>query len=132
MRVLVDTSIWIDFFRGGNKSEWVDYLIDEDLALINDLLLAELIPFLKVRGEIKVIDLLCKIDRLTLSVNWDKIIDYQYKCIANGLNAVCIPDLIIAQNAMQNQCQIYTLDTHFHLMKDILFFQVFAPARRGL
>lgn len=31
-----------------------------------------------------------------------------------------IPDLIIAQNAKQNDCGIYTLDSHFQLIKDIL------------
>ena len=29
-------------------------------------------------------------------------------------------DLIIAQNAKKNRCQIYSLDRHFKLMKDIL------------
>ncbi len=124
MSVLVDTSIWIDYFRGGNDSARMDFLIDENLLVTNDLILTELVPFLKVRNETKIIDLLCNINRLDIIINWNEIIDYQYKCLINGLNGVGIPDLIIAQNAKQNECKIYTLDNHFILMKDIISLQI--------
>ncbi|MGO9146613.1 MAG: PIN domain-containing protein, partial [Desulfomonilia bacterium] len=41
MSILVDTSIWIEYFRSGNNSEKLDFLIDENLIVINDLILAE-------------------------------------------------------------------------------------------
>lgn len=124
MSVLVDTSIWIDYFRGGNGSKLVDYLIDENLLVTNDLILTEIIPFLKIRNKTRVINLLHDINKLNLSINWDEIIDYQYQCLKNGLNGVGIPDLLIAQNAQQNGCKIYTMDNHFNLMKDILSLQI--------
>ncbi len=124
MSVLVDTSIWIDYFRGGNDSAQMDFLIDENLLVTNNLILTELIPFLKVKNETKIIDLLQNISKLEISINWYEIIDYQYKCLKNGLNGVGIPDLIIAQNAKQNGCNIYTLDNHFNLMKDIISLQI--------
>ena len=120
MSVLVDTSVWVKYFRSGNNSEKLDFLIDENLIVTNDLILAELIPFLKVRKQKKLTNLLLNINRLNLSINWGQIIEYQYKCLKNGLNGVGIPDLIIAQNAKQNNCEIYSLDNHFSLMKDIL------------
>jgi predicted nucleic acid-binding protein len=43
MSVLVDTSIWIEYFRTGNNSDKLDFLIDENLIVINDLILAELV-----------------------------------------------------------------------------------------
>ena len=49
MEVLVDTSIWIDYFRGGEKSKDLDFLIDENLLLTNNIILAELIPYLKIK-----------------------------------------------------------------------------------
>lgn len=67
MPVLVDTSIWVTYFRGGNNSEKLDFLIDKNLIVIDDF--------------------------------------------------------ILAQNAEQNHCEIYSLDNHFKLMKDILEFQ---------
>jgi predicted nucleic acid-binding protein len=124
MSVLVDTSIWVEYFRSGNNSEKLDFLIDENLIVTNDLILAELIPFLKVRNQRKLINLLLNINRFDLSINWNQIIEYQYKCLKNGLNGIGIPDLIIAQNAKQNQCVVYSLDNHFRLMKDILDLQI--------
>ena len=124
MSVLVDTSMWIDYFRGGKDPAQMDFFIDENLLVTNDLILTELIPFLKIRNETKIIDLLQNINKLEIFINWNEIIDYQYKCLKNGLNGVGIPDLIIAQNAKQNGCKIYTLDNHFNLMKDIILLQI--------
>ena len=126
MSVLVDTSAWIDYFRSGNDFQKLDYLIEENLVLINDLILAELIPFLKIRKQNKLIKLLCTVKKLSLSINWTELIEYQFICLQNGINGVGIPDLIIAQNAKQNNCGIYSLDNHFALMKDILDIQVIA------
>jgi len=124
MSILVDTSIWVEYFRSGNNTEKLDFLIDENLIVINDLILAELVPFLKFRNQRKIINLLFNINKLKLSINWNQIIDFQFKCLINGLNGIGIPDLIVAQNAKQNRCEIYSLDSHFRLMKDILEFQL--------
>ena len=120
MSVLVDTSVWIEYFRNGNNFEKLDFLIDENLVATNDLILAELIPFLKVRNQDKLINLLYKINKYEIVVNWGQIIDYQYSCLKKGLNGIGIPDLIIVQNAKQNHCSIYSLDNHFNLMENIL------------
>ncbi len=124
MPVLVDTSIWIEYFRSGSNSEKLDFLIDENLIVINDLILAELVPSLKVRKQRKIVELLYDIKKLELPINWDQIIEFQFKCLKNGLNGIGIPDLIVAQNAKQNRCEIYSLDNHFNLMKDILELQL--------
>ena len=124
MSVLVDTSIWIEYFRTGNNSEKLDFLIDENLIVINDLILAELVPPLRVRNQRKIVKLLYNINKLELSINWDQLIEFQFKCLKNGLNGIGIPDLIVAQNAKQNHCEIYSLDSHFKLMKDILRLQL--------
>jgi predicted nucleic acid-binding protein len=124
MSVLVDTSVWVEYFRSGNNSEKLDFLIDENLIVTNDLILAELTPFLEVRKQRKLTNLLLNINKLNLSISWGQIIEYQYKCLKNGLNGVCIPNLIIAQNAKQNNCVIYSLDNHFSLMKDILTLKI--------
>ena len=125
MSILVDTSIWIEYFNKGNNYEKLDFLIDENLIVTNNLILAELIPFLKIRNQRKLISLLQKINRLEIVINWQQLIDYQYNCLKKGINGIGIPDLIIAQNAQQNQCKIYSLDNHFKLMSNILKLQLF-------
>lgn len=124
MSVIVDTSVWIDYFRSGNNSAKLDFLIDEELIVINDLILAELVPFLKVQNQKNIIKLLFYIKKLDLTLNWDQIIEFQLHCLKNGLNGIGIPDLIVAQNAKQNRCEIYSFDNHFRLMKDILELQL--------
>lgn len=116
MRVLVDTSIWIDYFGSDEHSAALDNLIDENLLVINDIILAELVPYLKIRKQIAVIQLLHEIKQIPLDINWEEIIEYQVKCLKNGANGVRTPDLIIAQNAMNNGCVVYTLDKHFSLL----------------
>ncbi len=124
MSVLVDTSLWIEYFRSGNNSEKLDHLIDKNLIVTNDLILSELVPALRVRRQGKIVNLLFQIQKLELSIDWNQIIDFQFKCLKNGLNGIGIPDLIVAQNAIQNHCEIYSLDNHFRLIKGILGLQL--------
>ena len=125
MGVLVDTSIWIDYFKGGQSSIDLDILIDENLVVINDLILAELVPFLRIKKQFMVIKLLQEISRVPLLINWDEIIEFQVKCLKAGANGIGIPDLIIAQNARANNCSIYSLDKHFHLLKQVMKFDIY-------
>jgi len=125
MGILVDTSIWIDYFKGGKSSIDLDILIDENLVVINDLILAELVPFLRIKKQFSVIKLLQEISRVPLLINWDEIIEFQVKCLKTGANGVGIPDLIIAQNARANNCSIYSLDKHFRLLKQVMKFDLF-------
>jgi predicted nucleic acid-binding protein len=120
MQVLVDSSVWIDYFRSGKNSEKLDWLIDENLVVINDLILTELVPFLKIKKQHKIISLLDSVDKLPVIIDWDQIIDYQYKFLKKGINGIGIPDLIIAQNAIQNGCDIFSMDNHFRLMKKLI------------
>ncbi len=71
MDVLVDTSIWIDYFRGGDNATDLDVLIDENLIVTNDIILAELIPYLIIKRQTQVIRLLNEINKLPLDVRWD-------------------------------------------------------------
>lgn len=120
MNVLVDTSVWIDYFRGSNNSKNLDFLIDENIVVINEIILAELVPYLLIKKQEKVIDLLHEINKTPLNISWKEIIDFQVKCLEGGANGVGIPDLIIAQNAQQNGNKIYSLDRHFRLLNQVL------------
>ena len=122
MSVLVDTSVWVNYFRSGRDSGKLDFLIDENLIVINDLILAELVPFLEIRNQRKLLRLLRHIYKLPLNIDWDQLIEFQIKCLRKGVNRIGISDLMVAQNAKQNLCEIYSLDNHFQLMKDIVGF----------
>ena len=118
--VLVDTSIWIDYFREGKNSSGLEVLIDENIIVINEIILAELIPYLKIKQQTNVIKLLNEVSKTPLDIKWEEIIQLQIKCLKSGANGIGIPDLIIAQNARQNGCEIYSLDKHFKLLNKVL------------
>lgn len=119
MQVLIDSSVWIDYFRGDNNSEKLDFFIDNNVVCTNDLILAELIPFLKLSKQYKLINLLNEIEKIPLKIDWKDIIELQITCLKQGINKVGIPDLIIVNNVIQNGLTLYSLDKHFKLINKI-------------
>ena len=116
MSILVDSSIWIDYLRRAHHCQNVDRLIDDNALVINDLILTELIPALLLKRQHRLIKLLQAIRRLPLRIDWDDLTKMQAKCLGKGINKVGIPDLIIAQNSIQNKAPLYTQDKHFQLL----------------
>ena len=78
MRVLTDTSVWIDYFRSGENSQALDYLLDVEGAVVNDLILTELIPFLRLRKQNAVMKLLAKLSKCPLVIDWQEIREFQF------------------------------------------------------
>ena len=116
MTVLVDTSIWIDYFRDARHSRVVDKLLQDNALAINQLILTELVPSLRLKRQQTLIKLLKAIHCLPMRIDWDDLIKMQTTCLRKGINRVGIPDLIIAQNAIQNNSALYTSDKHFRLL----------------
>jgi len=122
--ILIDSSVWIEYFRGSEKALLLNDLIDRNLLCINDLILSELIPFLKQKKQHHLINILNSIHKINLEINWQKIIDYQTINLKNGINKVGIPDLIIIQNVLDNNLELFTFDNHFVLMQKYLKFKL--------
>ena len=120
MSVLVDSSVWIDYFRGKGASDALEFLIEENLVVTNDLILTELIPPLHLRRQNNLIALLKEVERHPITPNWDDLVQMQIACLKNGINGMGIPDLIIAQNAIQNDLQLLARDKHFHLLSEYI------------
>ena len=110
MSVLVDTSVWVDYFRTTGYADTIDFLIDENLIVTNQLILAELILFLHVRNQKHLISILKELKQSPISIDWDGIIKMQIVCIKKGINGVGIPDLIIAQNAVHCGVKLLSAD----------------------
>jgi predicted nucleic acid-binding protein len=125
VQVLVDSSVWIDYFRGGTKSDDLDILIDENLIATNDLILTELVPYLRLQNRRKLIVLMNSIFKYEMRIDWNSIVEFQTKCLKKGINGIGVPDLLIAQNSIQNHCEIFSLDQHFTLMKNALKLKLF-------
>jgi hypothetical protein len=124
--VLVDSSVWIDYLRSGRNIDinYFNEIIDNNSICINDIILSELIPQLRIQKEHEVIDILHSVKKIKLNINWEKIIEYQFNNIKNGINKVGIPDLIIMQNVIDNDLILYSLDKHFKSMNSLYKFRM--------
>ena len=114
--ILVDSSVWISFFKGRIPREPLFSLIDANQICINDLILSEIIPSLIFKKERALVETLRQVQKIPLNIDWPEIITMQAGNLSKGINRIGIPDLIVMQNAIQNNLKLYSLDNHFMLM----------------
>jgi hypothetical protein len=119
--VLVDSSAWIEYFHSSNaiNQDKFESLIDNNQICMNQLILSELLPSLIHKKELDVVDILESIQEIPIQIDWIKIIKAQTINIKKGYNNIGIPDLIIMQNAIQNNLSIYSLDKHFKILSKL-------------
>jgi len=122
-RVLVDSSVWIDFFKGPSK-ETLTRLLEEDLVCINELILTELLPILLKEKNNDVAKGLLAIPVIPFDIDWSILREMQLINLKNGVNNVGIPDLIILQQVIEKKLRFLTYDRHFLLMKDLFKFDL--------
>lgn len=125
MSVLVDSSVWIEYFRNAKQSDVLEMLIEENLVVTNELILAELIPALQIRKLSELITLLREIKRQPMNIDWNDIIKMQALCLNNGSNGIGIPDLIIAQNSIQGDLRLLSNDKHFFIISKFLSLDIY-------
>lgn len=123
--VLVDTSVWIDYFHNGINSTHLDSLIDSGKVCVNELILTELVPSIRHRKETELEHLLLQVPKVSMSIDWSQLISMQTENLKHGVNRVGIPDLMIVQNAEQNDMELYSLDKHFKLMSQFRPLKIF-------
>ena len=125
-KVLVDSSVWIDYFNGTNpKANILSDLIDNNTICTNGLILSELIPFIKKSGESNLADLLTSISNIKINIDWDEIVKMQTLNLKNGLSKIGIPDLIILQNVIHNDLSLFSFDKHFKSMSCFQKFKIY-------
>jgi predicted nucleic acid-binding protein len=100
-------------------------LIEENLVVTNELILAELIPALQIRKLTELISLLREIKRQPMNIDWIDIIRMHALCLNNGIHGVGIPDLIIAQNALQGGLRLLSNDKHFFRISKFLSLDIY-------
>lgn len=118
--ILVDTSVWIDGFHGGRFLETLNALIDHREICVNDVILSELVPSIRLRKENELENLLYLLPRVPLQIDWNGVVSMQTENLKRGINKVGLPDIVIAQNAIQNGVQLLSMDRHFELMAEIM------------
>jgi predicted nucleic acid-binding protein len=126
--MLVDSSAWIEYFKGNAHFSFINEFIHTNAICTNDVILTELIPSMIQKKENKLIELMNSMYRYEIQIDWDEIKNYQAQNLQHGNNNVPITDLIIAQNCINNDLTIITQDKHFSLMAAYLPLRLFENA----
>jgi len=114
--VLVDTSVWISFFREGSSpaARRLDMLLEEGEACICGLIEAELLPGIHMKDRARVRTLMAGLPCLETAADiWTDVADIQERSLAQGLGPFSIPDLVVAAVALRHKVPLFTLDKHF-------------------
>ncbi len=110
--VLVDTCVFIDFLRGKPLPEF-EKLVKEGLVLLSPIVRLELLQGARSQETQKLIRTLAgfpeaALNEETLQIATDLLTPLKPKGLTVG-----IPDLIIAAQAIQSKCRLYTFDQFF-------------------
>ncbi len=124
--ILVDTSIWIDYFKESKHAEILDKLIVMDVVCTNEIILTELIPVLMHRKQKELVDAVNAIPCVSYKLFWDGLRMLQKLNLQNGVNKVGIPDLMIAQHCIEANLELWSIDKHFELMANHVSLKLFA------
>ncbi len=121
-KVLVDTSVWIEFFRKHEPfHEMVRELIDSEQVCCTGLILAELMQGAKTKKELAILDdFPHTFPFLPENVElWSKAGRLSFTLRRQG-TTVGLGDCFIAVSAKKTGVSIATLDTHFDLLRNAL------------
>lgn len=122
-KVLVDSSVWIDYFKDGG-SDLLSKLLEEDLVCINELIFTEIAPILIKTNQTEVVESLRSLEFVPLNIDWVGVRNYQVLNLRNGINKVGIPDLIILQQVVEEKIALFSLDKHFSLIQNHVQFEL--------
>jgi len=122
-RVLVDTSVWVDYFRGSSPliSEKLDRLLTEAEVCVPKIVLAELLQGAKSNREVSAIEdfpeAFTIIDQGPDT--WIRAGKLSRQLKSRG-KTIHLIDCYIAVIAEESRCAVLTLDDHFEEISRLL------------
>ncbi len=122
-KVLIDTSVWIEYFR--NKSESVSREVDEIFSkkeiYVPKIVIAELIQGAKSENEISIIKDFIEAFNIIdqREETWFKAGRLSFDLKKKG-KTINLTDCYIAVMAQEHACKIFTFDEHFKDIQKIL------------
>jgi predicted nucleic acid-binding protein len=67
--ILIDSSAWIEYFRGNEKYRYIKSLIYSNITCTNDLILTELLPSIIHKKEKHLEELLNSLTKYEMKIN---------------------------------------------------------------
>lgn len=130
-RVLVDSSVWIEFFRHPDApvSQRLDVLLAHRLVCTTGVIKAEIVPGARSAKDFRRLRRL--FDALPLAPEregfWSHVIRFRRRLHLKGVSDIGIPDLIVATVAIQNRKLVFTNDEDFDRMAPHIPIRLFVP-----
>jgi len=115
-KVLVDTSIWIEFFKKKETSirEGLIQLLERGAACYTSIIALELYRGARTEREVAVLDdLFMSIENVTEGAETHKGAGLMGRTLAQQGITVGAVDLLIARLALENALSLLSLDKHF-------------------
>jgi predicted nucleic acid-binding protein len=125
--ILVDTSIWIDYFNLTNKKLYLELrqMLEEDFICISIVTKLELIAGASKKNHSKFSSALnILITYYPELEDWQLIESWVAEAKKDGFHFQ-LSDLLIASAAKRNDCKIFTLDSDFKRMERYNWIQLF-------
>ena len=122
VKVIIDTSAWIDSFRPRTKKDLsllVKDLILQDRVLIPGIIKAELLRGTRTKSEYnRLSELLKGITYLPVPDEfWDRLSEFSFQLFRKGIT-VPLTDTYIALLCLENKVPILHRDKHFDLISE--------------
>ena len=130
-RILVDSAIWIEFFRRPDApvSLVLDQLLAHRLVCTTGLIKAEVVPGARSPREFRRLRSL--FDALPLAPEregfWSHLVRFRHRLQTKGVLDIGIPDLMIATVSIQNRKLVFTTDEDFPRMIPHVPVRLFIP-----
>ena len=123
--ILVDTSIWIEFFKKTSSTgEAVSELLKRDRVWVSGVVLYELVQGAKSEAEKeRIVSQLSALNYVEMSIPlWRRAGDISKAMKKKGLT-LPISDILLATIAIEHSMSIFTLDKHFESIPGVKLYK---------
>lgn len=128
--VLVDTSVWIRYFKHGNSAEAVhlDRLLADNRAAVCGPVKAEILSGVRSAEDFRKLSTWMEglTDCPASPDVWRRIAESRFRLARRGIQQSLI-DLWIAWTAHENGFPLWSLDEDFTRMTDVVSFKLYRP-----
>jgi predicted nucleic acid-binding protein len=127
--IIIDTSVWIDYFRGrnGRLIAHLQELLDNDLIVLAAPVKIEILSGSSTRDRFLLQRVLQALPLLMpTQATWERMETWTEKAAAKG-ERFGVTDLLIAGLAADHNFPLWSLDEDFARMRKLGFIQLFAP-----
>lgn len=127
--ILVDSSVWIDYFNGvqSSKTDWLDSSLGSTPIIIGDLILTEVLQGFQTEKDFKIAkDLLLGIPFMAMggqSLALESAVNYRY-LRKKGVTVRKTIDIIIGTFCIHNQFTLLHCDRDFDPMVQYLGLEI--------